>query len=160
MIDGDLQSDERAGPNAGFTAAQLAGVTAPALLVGGTEDVNVPVENNDIAFEQMTAAPAVYQVDVIGANHTHFTNICDIGALLIELGLESESWAALGAEDLIAPYEATCGDDVLSVRAVDRLLNLYAVSFFRRHLLGEVGYGDYLSEAYAAGESGVRFARR
>jgi len=160
VIDGDLQSDERAGPNAGFTADQLAGVVIPAMLIGGTEDVDVPIENNRLAFDQMVNAPAVYRVDVIGANHTHFANVCAIGDLLIELGLDPDLWATLGAEDLIAPYEATCTGDAFPIAEADRLLSLYAVAFFRRHLLGEVGYDDWLSEGYADGEPDVDFWRR
>lgn len=97
VFDAELQSDERTGPNAGFTAAQLATITVPVMLMGGTEDVNVFIENNTIAFSQMVNAPEVYQVDIIGANHTHFANVCDIGNLLIGLGILQDSWPLIGA---------------------------------------------------------------
>ena len=90
VIDGELQQDDRPSPNAGFTQQQLERIVIPVMLVGGTQDVNVPVENNAIAFEQITNAPRVYKVDLIGANHTHFAAICPIGNLLIESGLPKE----------------------------------------------------------------------
>ena len=40
---------------------------------------------------------------------------------------------------------------------MNRLQNLYTVSLFRRHLLGETGYDEYLTLAYAAQEPLVRF---
>jgi predicted dienelactone hydrolase len=155
VIDGDLQSDTRTGPNAGFTAEQLATVDIPVMLMGGTEDEGVPVENNGIAFEQMVNAPVVYRVDIIGATHTHFANICAIGDLLIEGGITMDLWPTFGAEDLIEPYETTCADDVFPVAEVSRLQNLYVVSFFRRYLLRHEGYGRYLSEEHAAQEEAV-----
>ena len=54
------------------------------MLMGGTADVNVFLENNEIAFNQIVNAPVVYRVDIIGANHTHFANVCQIGDFLID----------------------------------------------------------------------------
>ncbi len=160
VIDGDLQGDTRTSPNAGFTAEQLATVEVPVLLLGGTEDESVPVENNHIAFEQLINAPVVYDVAVVGANHTHFANVCDIGNLLIELGFDQESWAIMGAEPLVEPYEATCSEDAFPIEEAVRLQSLYVVSFFRRHLLGHAGYDRYLSAAHAAEVPSIVFASR
>ncbi len=160
VIDGDLQQDTRTGPNAGFTRAQLESITVPALLVGGTADVGVPIGNNAIAFEQMVRAPAVYKVDIIGATHTHFANVCSIGDLLISLGLGQESWPAVGAEALLEPYATTCAPGVFPIREATRLTNLYAVSFFKRHLHGNVGYGRYLTTEFAQTEPAITFAAK
>jgi hypothetical protein len=111
VIEAEMQSDTRTGPNAGFDAQQLGSIVVPVMLIGGTEDVNVPIGNNDIAFEQITSAPVVYKVDIIGANHTHFANVCTIGDFLIDSGITQESWPSLGAEALLAPYEATCSPE-------------------------------------------------
>ena len=40
-------------------------------------------------FYPRDEAPAVYKVDIIGANHTHFANICDTGNMLIDAGFTS-----------------------------------------------------------------------
>lgn len=160
VIDGDLQADEREGPNAGFTARQLGEVEIPVMLMGGTADVDVPIENNQLAFDQLVATPRVYMVDIIGANHTHFANVCAIGNTLIELGIEPDAWPALGAEALVEPYFATCGPDAFPIEEAIRLQNVYVVSFFQRHLRGRSGYDEYLSATFSEQEPAVRFAVR
>lgn len=157
VIDASLVTDGTTVPNAGFTEAQLSSITIPVLLLGGTADTDVPIQNNEIAYAQLTSAPVVYKVDVIGANHTHFANVCAIGDLLIELNITQDSWESLGAGDLIEPYNATCTPDVFPIAEAIRLQNLYVVSFFRRHLLGDTGYDAYLSPDYAATEPAINF---
>ena len=158
VIDPGLQSDPRSGPNAGFDAQQLSSIVVPVMLVGGTEDTDVPIGNNEIAFEQITSAPKVYKVDVIGATHTHFANVCAIGNLLIDLGLRPEAWPEIGAEALVEPYEVTCTPEAFPIEEALRLQNLYVVSFFKRHLLNQKGYDQYLRTDYADGEPAIVFS--
>ncbi len=160
VIDGDLQASERTGPNAGFTASQLARVDVPVMLVGGTEDESVPIENNDIAFDQLTGAPAVDKVAITGATHTHFANVCTFGELLIGLGIEEAAWPDIGAADLVEPYRATCAPDVFPVDEAVRLQNLYAVAFLRRHQVGDEDYGWFLTEEFSETEPAVAFESR
>ena len=149
VIDGEMQLDDRPSPNAGFTQEQLASITVPVMLIGGTEDINVPIGNNAIAFEQMINTPRVYKVDVIGATHNHFAAMCPIGNRLIELGWGPEIWPTLGAEQLIEPYETTCGPDVLPIEEASRLQNLYVVSFFKAHMLSDSSYDQFLTPEFA-----------
>jgi len=160
VIQGDLQRSNRTGPNTGFSAQQLGTITVPVMLLGGTADVAVPVENNDIAYAGLTAAPAVYKATIDGANHTHFANVCDIGNLLIDAGITQDQWEGLGAGDLIAPYNATCTPDVFPIEEATRLQSLYVVAFFNKHMLGETGYDQYLTGAYADTEPAVTFERK
>ncbi|MEZ5504276.1 MAG: alpha/beta hydrolase [Halioglobus sp.] len=148
VIRADLQSDARTGPNAGFTAAQLASITVPVMLMGGTADTNVFIENNRIAFEGLTHAPEVYKVDIIGATHTHFANVCAIGNLLIDLGIKQDTWPLIGAQELLEPYAMTCSPEAFPIEEAIRLENLFVVSFFKRYLLGDTGYDSYLSAEY------------
>lgn len=159
VIDAGLQSDDRPSPNAGFTQEQLERITVPTMLMGGTEDVNVFLENNEIAFNQIVNAPVVYSVDVIGATHTHFANICQIGDFLIDTGIGPDQWPIF-AEDLIEPYENTCSPDVFPIEEANRLQNLYSVAFFRRHILGEEGYDQYLTSEFADTEPAINFQRK
>ncbi|MDX1733431.1 MAG: CocE/NonD family hydrolase [Halioglobus sp.] len=160
VFEADLQSDEREGPNAGFTRQQLERIDVPVLLMGGTDDIDVFIENNNIAFAQLANAPRVYQVDIIGANHTHFANVCDIGNLLLELGLSQDLWPTLGAEELLEPYALTCSPEAFPIEEVVRLQNLFIVSFFRRHLLDDERYDRYLDEGFAAEEAAIAFRRK
>ena len=160
VIQSDLQSAERNSDNAGFSAEALASIEIPALLMGGTEDFDVEIENNQIAFDDMTGSPAVYKVDVVGANHTHFANVCTLGNLLIELGIGQDAWEGLGAGQLIEPYNDTCGPDALPFEEAIRLSALYSVAFFRHHLRGESAYSYYLTDDYAAMEANIGFSHR
>lgn len=160
VIDAELQGTPRESPHAGFSAEQLATISVPVLLVGGTEDISVPIENNTIAFEQINSAPIVYKVDVIGANHTHFANVCAIGDFLIESGMGIETWPTVGAADLVEPYERTCAEDVFPIEEASRLQNLYVVSFFKRYLLDQSGYDRYLNENYASTEPAIEFSAK
>ncbi len=157
VIDGELQSDDRPSPNAGFTQEQLESITAAVMLMGGTEDTNVPIGNNAIAFEQMVNASPLYKVDIIGANHNHFAAICAIAGWLLDRGWGPEIWPELGAEALIEPYETTCGPDVLGIEEANRLQNLYIVSFFKSQLRDERGYERFLTPTFAETEPGVTF---
>lgn len=160
VVDAELQSDERDSPNAGFTREQLERIRVPVMLMGGSADVDVFPENNEIAFEQIVNAPRVYNVEIQGANHTHFANVCWIGNHLISIGFEKESWPALGAEELIEPYDNTCGPDAFPIEKANRLMNLYTVAFFKRHLLGDAGYEPFLTAEAAEGEPDVEFLRK
>jgi len=157
VIDGELQSDDRPSPNAGFTREQLESITIPVMLMGGTEDINVPIGNNAIAFEQMVNASPLYKVDIVGANHNHFAAICAIANWLLDRGWGPEIWPGLGAEALIEPYETTCSPDVLAIEEANRLQNLYVVSFFKSQLRDERGYERFLTPTFAETEPGVAF---
>ncbi len=156
----ELQSDTRTSPNAGFTQEQLESIRLPVMLLGGTEDTDVFIENNEVAFEQLVNAPRVYRVDVIGATHTHFANVCTIGDYLIERGFAQDVWPDLGAEDLLEPYELTCGPESFPIEEARRLTNLYSVAFFKRHLLGQTGYDAYLSADFADTEPAINLVSK
>ena len=155
VVDAELQQDDRPYPSAGFTEDALASIAQPVLLLGGTKDLNVPVENNALAYDWLTGAQQVIRADIIGANHTHFTNVCDIGALLLEYGIEMSVWPTVGAADLIAPYTDTCTGDALPIAEAIRLQNLLAVAFFRLHLSGEADYAWWLEPQAAERETAL-----
>jgi len=132
-----------------FTDEALAAVDEPVLFLGGTLDTSVPIENHDYGFDRLTGAAAVFQADIVGANHTHFANICDIGNFLLENGIGQNLWPGIGASRLISPYEDSCSEDAYPIEEVQRIQNLYAVAFFRRYLRGETEYDFYLQPDYA-----------
>jgi predicted dienelactone hydrolase len=131
-----------------FSEEALQPVTEPTILFVGTLDPSAR-DNHDYAFERMPNAEALFKVEVTGANHTHFANVCDIGNLLIELDIQQDAWPSIGAGALLQPYDDTCTEDVFPIAEAHRLQNLYMVAFFKRHLVGEAGYGDFLTAAYA-----------
>lgn len=138
--------------------AELAGITAPMLLLGGTLDTSVPIVPNSTRPFDLASSTFVYRADIIGATHTHFANICDIANVLFALNITINLWPQFGASALIAPYNQTCVPPALSIDEAVRLQNLYTVSFFKRHLQADRSYAPVLTEEYAgANEPGVYF---
>jgi len=130
-----------------LTDEELTGISVPALYMVGTLDPLL-VETTR-AFDLVSSA-ALYRVDVVGATHTHFANVCDFGTLLIDLGIDIDRWPDIGAGALVPIYAETCVPPAFPIEEATRLQNLYAAAFFRRHLLGERYYDKFLTGAYAA----------
>jgi len=140
-----------------FTQDTFSVVTEPTILLVGTLDPNA-LANHRYAFDNMPMAEALFKVEVTDANHTHFANVCDIGDMLISIELTPDQWPAIGAEALLQPYNDTCTEDVFPISEAHRLQNLYMVAHFKRYLLGQVGYDEFLTAAYAdENEAAVSF---
>jgi hypothetical protein len=78
--------------------------------------------------------------------------------MLISIGLTPDQWPDIGAEALLQPYNDTCTEDVFPISEAHRLQNLYMVAHFKRYLLGQVGYDEFLTAAYAdENEAAVSF---
>jgi predicted dienelactone hydrolase len=146
--------------NNSFSEEVLAPATAPTTLFVGTLDPGA-LANHQYAFANMPNAEALFKVEVTGANHTHFANVCDIGNRLISLGITKDMWDALGAAALLQPYNDTCTEDVFPIAEAHRLQNLYMVAHFKRFLLGQARYDRYLTAAYAeTNETAVSFVAK
>jgi predicted dienelactone hydrolase len=144
--------------SASLSDEQLAGITIPTTLIVGTLDGLQPQALR--SFNGQASAPDLSLVEVIGANHTHFANVCDIAQALIDAGLLPQFWYLVGAAALVPIYESTCIPPAFPIEAAVRLQNLYATATFRRYLLGETDYSAYLTHGYAATEPDVRFSHR
>jgi predicted dienelactone hydrolase len=137
------------GVQATFSDAELEAVTVPVLLLGGTLDTVVPIDPNSTRPYALLGSKSVYRADLIGPTHSHFANICDISNVLLNLGIPVALWPAFGAGALVGPYLETCVPPAYPLEEAVRLQNLYTVSFFRKHLVYDVRYDEYLTEAYA-----------
>ena len=129
---------------------RLAAVSKPFLFLCGTEDQMTPIDPETTRPWGLLGSPERYRVDVTGATHVHFANVCEMGDALIAAGLPQSSWDAIGAGQLIDLYDRTCTADSLPLAAAQRIQNLYAVSFFSLHLAGDQRYAKFLTERYAA----------
>ena len=131
-----------------FSKEVIAPVTAPTMLLVGTLDPPA-LEKHRYVFANMPNAAALFKVEVEDANHTHFANVCDIGDLLLSIGITQDEWPQIGAEGLLQPYDDTCTDDVFPIDEAQRIQNKYMVAHFRRYLLGQVAYERFLSTEHA-----------
>jgi len=158
VVDSKLQSDHRSGPNAGFTQEQLAQIQTPVLLMGGTRDENVFIANNHLAYSQI--GTIVLMVDIVGANHAHFTNVCDIGNFLLRNKVGPNLWRLLGAGEMIELYRKTCWAESFPMKEVTRIQNSYVTAFFKTVLEQDQSYKKYLTPEYARDDPNVIFKRK
>jgi predicted dienelactone hydrolase len=126
-----------------FGDSELSSIRAPTLIIGGTQDTTTPIEpESRQAFELIPGE--VFRVDVVGAVHFSFTNSCDLIRIVEESGFPEWLVAFLLGPDFLAP----CGSDVIDVEEAQRLTNLYAVSHFKRFVMGDERYERFLSASY------------
>ena len=141
-----------------FSDEELSSIRIPTFFLSGTLDTAVPIDPNTTRPFGLISAKSLYRADVIGATHTHFANICDIADILIDVGFPPDFWPVIGAGALVQPYLDTCIPPAFPLDEVKRIQNLYTVAFFRKHLLLDLRYKPFLTEAYAlANEPDVNF---
>lgn len=133
-------------------------IKIPTLLLVGTLDKLQPETAR--GFQLISSGANLFRVDIVGANHTHFANVCEIGNALIDAGIAQGTWRFIGAKALIEPYNSTCVPPAYPIAEALRIQNLYATAHFRTFLHGETEYRKYLTQRYATThEPDVRFFR-
>jgi predicted dienelactone hydrolase len=129
------------------TDDELAEIVVPMLLLGGTNDTSVPINPNSTRPYELASSWAVYRVDIVGPGHTHFANICDIADTLTSIGL-LYPWTGI-ADALVGPYDQTCVPPAYPLEESVRIQNLYAVSFFKKHIGYDLRFNQFLTKTYA-----------
>lgn len=127
-----------------FAAEALDRIQVPTLVLGGTADTIVPLDPQNVrVFEGASARPR-YRVDVEKAGHNSFTDICGLG----ELPLADLPPALRGF--LQENVDQGCAPELIPIEEAHRLTRLYAVSFFRRYVAGDLRYRRFLTEGRVA----------
>jgi len=139
-----------------LTDAQLASIRVPAFVLGGTIDSTTPLEPNSRIVFELPVSRRVYRADIRGAGHSDFASVCKLADVLFSFN------APLSFVTSVVPgYLETCGPGAFPIAEVERIQNLYAVSFFRRHLMQDTRYEAALTTSYAQiMEPNVRYLRR
>jgi len=128
----------------GLSDEQLASVTLPELVLGGTADITVPIEPSNVRTFELPVSRPRYRVDVIDAGHNSFTNICDFFEVLLDAGVPPEL-----LEFLLGSAEEGCGPDLIPIEEAQRVTNLYTVAFLQRNLAFDPRYQRYLRPGFA-----------
>lgn len=128
-----------------FPDEALAGIETPMFLLSGTLDTTTPIEPNTERPWELVEGPPVYRADVVGATHTHFAAVCDIGALLTAIGFTDEA-----IDSFVPDFLITCRPPALDFEEVKRIESTYLVAFFRRHLYAYPFYDQWLTEDWSA----------
>lgn len=144
--------------SAGFpgpsTAEELGAIRVSTLLVGGTADEALPIENVRAAFP-LVGADRVMESDLLNAFHLSFSNVCDINEAIAAAGQTALSTIFGPSADL------PCEPGALPIEEAHRLTNLHAVAFSRYVLNFESPYMCFLTEEYvASNEPDLQFRRK
>ena len=123
-----------------FSDEDLASITAPMMVLGGTSDVTTPIDPQSVRPFELASSRPRYRVDVEKAGHGSFTNICDFVELLLGIGLPPNL-----VEFLLGNAEEGCGPDLIPIEEAHRITNLYAAAFLQRNLAGDPRYQRYLT---------------
>lgn len=147
---GSIPPDERIDATASISGATrlnsdeaLAAIKVPTLLVSGTLDETVPVDPATIRGWEHIAGRPLWRVDLEGAGHQSFTDVCDYQRLLPTLADVPQ--ILIDAVDDFA--EEGCTDELMPIEEAHRLSNRALIAFMLTYVAGDSGYDVYLSEA-------------
>lgn len=116
----------------GLSDDDLAAVDVATMVVSGTLDEATPIDPNTERVADNVRGRPFYRVDLEGATHQSFTDVCDYTVLLRELPDIGDELIAFVDEFA----ENTCDPDVLDVGEAHRLINQYAIAFLLAELTG------------------------
>ncbi len=112
--------------------ADLAAIGLPTMVISGTLDTTTPIDpNTDRTAEHVVGRP-LYRVDLEGATHQSFTDVCAYAELLPQLPDISPEILQLVDEQA----DNTCDPDVLDVDEAQDLINRYSIAFLLAELTG------------------------
>jgi predicted dienelactone hydrolase len=124
---------------------ELRNVDVPTLLLAGTDDITVPL---DVASErpwaQISGVPS-WRVDVQGAGHNSFTNVCDLYTALVDAGLPPVLLTFLASA-----AEEGCAPELIPIDEAHALTVTYVLSFLRTTVGHDARWQRYLSPQWAA----------
>jgi predicted dienelactone hydrolase len=123
-----------------FSDEDLAEITVPMLVLGGTSDITTPIDPQSIRPFAFASSRPRYRVDLEKAGHASFTNICDIADVLLDAGIPPAI-----VEAVLGNAEEGCAPELIPIEEAHRVTNLYAVAFFSRDLAGDPRYKRYLT---------------
>lgn len=118
---------------------QLASITLPTLLVGGTEDTTTPIDPEVTRPWELLGSEDVVRADLDGAGHMAFSEICAITDAFSEAGQTD----IVGA--LVEFSDGACEADVVPTDEVHRRTNRMVVAFLLVELAGDERYEQFLS---------------
>lgn len=123
----------------GSTPAFVASLARPLFFLGGSEDQTCPFDTDQLAPYQLAAPPRAL-LEVEGAGHLDFSNLCEVPVALLFVN-------------------DGCDAQKIPPQTVHARVNAVATAFLGRHLLGDPGYEAWLSPPSVQGRGNVTFWR-
>lgn len=122
-----------------LTSAELAADTVPTMLISGSKDSTTPTATNAMTAFLAITGPPVILVELAGAAHQSFTDVC---AYLDQIPKLPDAPAAVVSVIRTQAAEG-CGPDFLDYARALELTNILTVAFLRTFVAGEIGYDTY-----------------
>ncbi|MHB1138127.1 MAG: alpha/beta hydrolase family protein [Microthrixaceae bacterium] len=146
---GSVAADERIdavavmAPATGLNApSELEAVDVPTLLLSGTQDTTVPIDPDTVTAWELIPGRPLWRIDLDGAGHQSFTDVCDYQALLPTLGNVPQPLI-----DAVDEYAAEgCVPELMPIDQAHTLSNRALVSFLLAYVAGEDGYVRFLED--------------
>ena len=121
---------------------ELESVDVPTLLLSGTLDTTVPVDPDTVKAWDLVPGRPLWRVDLDGAGHQSFTDVCDYQALLPTLANVPQPLV-----DAVDEYALEgCTPELMPIAQAHELSNRALVSFLLAYVAGEEGYVSFLEE--------------
>lgn len=134
----------------------LASVDVPTLLIGGTLDETAPNDTNlNRPFELISGRP-VYRVEIEGAGHQSFTDVCLYQQLLPAVADIPQ--AVLDAIDVYA--QEACTPTFIDWAEAQRIVDTYTIGFFVDQLTDRSDGEPIFTQDFASTLSGVSFTSK
>ena len=120
---------------------ELAAVEVPTLMVSGTKDETTPIAaNTDRPWELIPGRP-LWRVDLDGAGHQSFTDVCTYQQLLPGVG------APQALLDIVDDYALEgCGPGLAPIERTQALSNRNMVAFLLAYVAGATDYEAFLAQ--------------
>jgi predicted dienelactone hydrolase len=122
-----------------LTAAELAAVDVPTMMLVGTKDITTPANTNaEVAYDSISGRPLVL-VEMTDAAHQSFTDVC---AYLDEIPKLPDAPAAV--VDVIRKQATEgCGAEFMPFARDIEVTNTMTTAFFLQYVAGKTGYDYY-----------------
>ena len=127
-----------------LTDAQLASVTVPTLILGGTADITTPVNDESSRPVELISSPERVRTDLIDAGHQSFTNICVFTDTLLDAGIDMDF-----VEFLLGNAAEGCAPELMPIELAHELTNIYILSFMKTYVAGDSRFSTYLTPGFA-----------
>lgn len=108
-----------------LSSSQLASIDQPTLIIAGTDDTTTPVDPNVETPWNASSASPHYRLELVGAEHQTFTDLCDYVAVLAD----REGANPLVVETVVTMAEQGCSPDDMPIERARALTNTFAVTF-------------------------------
>ncbi len=159
----DVRADERVdaivamAPVSSFLPdSSLGSITIPSMVITGTEDATTPLDPQSTNAFQVVRSGYAYRVDLEGAGHQSFTDVCDY-----QVAIPSIEGIPQQLIDFVDEFaQDGCQPTQMSAARAQELTNQYVVAFFRAHVAGDDLYRLSLTEETAAADTDVVFFSR